>query len=180
MKTLFESWNKYIKEDVDVEIGDEDTILYHISSVPDIEILDPEIAAKGHKNYTSAEYKAWNRPRVFYFTRWGQEDVGIGRIQGHPYQVKIKSNELYPVMQDPLKLSYPDMKEKYMELTGDSKFSPGTLNTFERVATLADKLHNYKGFIYPQSGNRDNMIVALWKPVPAERLDKSFYNKEEN
>ena len=174
MKTLFESWNKYLKE----QEGDE-TILYHVSSVPDIEILDPEIAAKNLKIYSKAEYRAWDRPRVFYFTQMGQEDTGIGRIQGHPYQVKVKSSELYPVMQDPLKLSHriADYKKIREEEQGIPRYYP--TNPYEVVATLGEREYGFKGFTYPQSGNRDNMIVALWKPVPAERLDKSFYNKEE-
>ena len=48
----FKSWNQYIKEDVDVDTGDEDTILYHISSVPDIEILDPD----AYTVYSSTTY----------------------------------------------------------------------------------------------------------------------------
>ena len=55
MKHLLENWRQYIKEDVDIDVGDrgEDVILYHVSSTPDIEILDPAIAAAKVKNYTN-------------------------------------------------------------------------------------------------------------------------------
>ena len=33
--------------------------------------------------------------------------------------------------------------------------------------------------IYPQSGNRDNMIVSLWEPVPTEKIDEPFYKEKE-
>ena len=65
------------------------------------------------------------------------------------------------------------MKEKYAEIAG--QYGPGMYNVYERVATLAEKLHGYKGFIYPQSGDKSKTIVALWTPVPAEKIDKPFY-----
>ena len=40
-------------------------ILYHVSSAPNIEILDPAIAAANVKNYTKQEYRTWDRPRVY-------------------------------------------------------------------------------------------------------------------
>jgi hypothetical protein len=43
------------------------------------------------------------------------------------------------------------------------------------VAQLAVERYNSIGFIYPQSGEKDYQIVALWRKVPAEKLDKDFY-----
>ena len=174
MQLFFKNWRTFLREDLNVDIGDDEMYLYHVSSVSDIEILDPAIAAKGPRSYTKAEYRSWDRPRVFFFTDWGQEDTGIGRIGGeNVYRVKIKKNELYPLYTDPLKLSHPPMKEKYAEIAG--QYGPGMYNVYERVATLAEKLHGYKGFIYPQSGDKSKTIVALWTPVPAEKIDKPFY-----
>ena len=174
MQLFLEHWRGFLKEEIDVGIAEDEMYLYHISSVPDIEVLDPAIAAKGPQAYTKAEYRAWDRPRVFFFTDWGQEDTAIGRIGGgNVYRVKVKKDELYPIYQDPLKLSYPEMKEKYIEIAG--QYGQGMYNVYERVATLAEKLHGYKGFIYPQSGDKSRLIVALWASVPAEKIDKSFY-----
>ena len=76
---------------------------------------------------------------------------------------------------NPSDIEFKDIRE---EEQGIPRYYP--TNPYEVVATLGEREYGFKGFTYPQSGNRDNMIVALWKPVPAERLDKSFYNKEEN
>jgi len=114
---------------------------------------------------------------VFYFTRLGQEDTGIGRIQGTPYRVSVRRNEIYPVMDDPLKLSHRvrEYKEIREQEKGTPKYYPA--NAFEVVATLGEREHGIKGFIYPQSGDSENMIVALWEPVPAEKLDEPFYKE---
>jgi len=177
MKHLFENWNSYLQEEESDEM-----ILYHISSSPDITELDPEIAAKNLKNYTKAEYRAWDRPRVFYFTQMSQEDAGVGKIQGeHAYEVKIKSSELYPIYEDPLKLSFPDSKKEYLEIrekeTKKPKYYP--VNTFEMVATMASRKHGMKGFIYPQDKDPDTTIVALWEKVPATKLADDFYGDQE-
>ena len=179
MKHLLENWRHYIQEDVDIDVGGKEVILYHVSSTPNIEILDPAIAAANVKNYTKQEYRTWDRPRVFYFTKWAQEDTGIGKIQGHPYEVTIQEGDLYPVLEDPLKLSYRvnDYKKIREEETGMASYYP--TNPYEVVATLGEKEHGFKGFIYPQSKDPDNMIVALWTPAPAKRLSKDFYKKED-
>jgi len=162
-----------LNEDIGIDIGVDEMYLYHISSVPDIEVLDPALAARRPNYYTKQEYRTWSRPRVFFFTEWGQEDSTIGRIGGgNIYRVKLKKSELYPIYKDPLKLSYPDMKDKYEEI---DPHGFGMFNVYERVATLAEKLHGFKGFIYPQGKDPNKIIVALWKKVPAEKIDKSFY-----
>ena len=51
-------------------------------------------------------------------------------------------------------------------------------NPYEIVATFAERELGVKGFIYPQSGDSERMIVTLWKKVPVEKIDKSFYNQE--
>ena len=173
MELLFENWRGFLREDVNVDLGEDEMYLYHVSSARNIEVFDPAIAGRRPSHYTKQEYRSWSRPRVFFFTKWGQEDTAIGRIGGgNIYRVKLKKSELYPVYKDPLKLSYPEMQDKYKEI---DPHGFGMFNVYERVATLAEKLHGYKGFIYPQDNNPDNMIVALWKKVPAEKIDKPFY-----
>jgi len=177
MERLFEHWRRHINE----EETEEEVVLYHVSSVPNIEVLDPEIAIKSARHYTKQEYRTWDRPRVFYFTNWGQEDVGVGKIggiNGHVYKVNIKASELYPVMRDPLQFSrrideYKQLREKERGLP---KHYP--TNAYEIVATFAERELGVKGFIYPQSAKPNHMIVALWKKVPVEKVDKSFYNQE--
>jgi len=175
MERLFENWRRHINEE---EKEEGKVVLYHVSSVPNIEVLDPEIAIRSAKQYTKQEYRTWDRPRVFYFTKWGQEDTGIGRIQGSVYKVSIDANELYPVMRDPLKFSrrieeYKELREKEKGLP---KYYP--TNPYEIVATFAERELGVKGFIYPQSADSERMIVTLWKKVPVEKVDKSFYNQE--
>ena len=230
MKLIIESFRKFLAEqnfisEIPLETDEEgNVILYHVSRVDDIEELDPDIAAKNLQNYTTAEYRTWDRPRVFFFTRLGQEDTGIGKIQGVPYRVRLKPSQLYPIMDDPAGLSskqeqqnwmaenIPEFAEKmqgaqkcsnterYGEFhicskTADSdglyfteerfagkkflvdnpKFHHLRPNTYEMVAQLAEARYNSIGFIYPQSGEEDNQIVALWRKIPAEKLDKDFY-----
>jgi len=170
---LIEDWREFLKEGVDIDLGEGEMYLYHVSSVPTIEVFDPAIAGRSPQFYTKQEYRTWSRPRVFFFTKWGQKDLTIGQIGGGSvYRVKLKKSELYPIYKDPLRLSYPEMKEKYKEI---DPHGFGMFNTWERVAVLAEKLHGYKGFIYPQGNNPDNIIVSLWQKVPAEKIDKPFY-----
>ena len=180
MQPYFENWKDFLKEQDDLN-KNESVILYHISDTPNIKVLDPAIAAKSPKSYTKAEYRTWDRPRVFFFTKWGQKDTGIGRIagsDGNVYKVEIKAHELYPVMRDPLKLSrrIDDYKEIREKEKGLPKYYP--TNPFEVVATLGEREHGFKGFIYPQSGDPENMIVTLWKSVPVQKIEKSFYDEE--
>ena len=140
------------------------------------------IAAKNVKTYTNAEYRAWDRPRVFFFTKWGQEDVGIGRIQGNVYEVEVSPNQLYPISEDPngyykrSKEDYEKHKARYKKMRKKADHYP--VNLFEMVATLAErdnKDNRIIGFIYPQHGKKDKDIVVLWEPVSAKRTEKSFY-----
>lgn len=185
MKELLENWNTFLTEDQETE-DQEEVELFHVSSVSDIKVLDPAIAVKSPRTYSKQEYKTWDRPRVFYFTRWSQEDITIGRITGDPYRVKIRRNELYDIYNDPANLkehSEEDIKE-YKEIR--RRKNPRmhdrypVYNLFEMWATLAEKRYKAKGFIYPQGENEENQIVALWVPVPAEKLDRSFYDETED
>ena len=174
MKLLFENWRGFLREEYEdqVDIDEEGNVtLYHVGG-ESLEELDPEIAEKGRKGYSKQEFKTWDRPRVFFFVKMGQEDTGLGRIQGTPYTAKMKFSELYPIHKDPHKLSYPEMREKFREVTGLEPNSPRENNVYERVATLAEEIYGYKGFIYPQ--NDGNIIVATWKKIPVTRIDK-FY-----
>tara|TARA_R110002074_G_scaffold219184_3_gene389747 strand:- start:27 stop:719 length:693 start_codon:yes stop_codon:yes gene_type:complete len=230
MKLIIESFRKFLTEenfisDIPLEQDEEgNIILYHVSSVDDIEELDPEIAARNLQNYTTAEYRTWDRPRVFFFTRLGQEDTGIGQIQGVPYRVRLRPDQLYPIMDDPAGLSSKQMQQEWMTdnvpefaakigeaqkcsfgekynqwhicsktpdsdglyytdekfagkmfLIDNPKFHHLKPNTYEMVAKLAEERYNSIGFIYPQSGEEENQIVALWRKVPAEKLEKEFY-----
>jgi hypothetical protein len=230
MKLIIENFRNFLTEqnfisDLPLERDEEgNIILYHISSAEDIKELDPDIAARNLKNYTTAEYRTWDRPRIFFFTRLGQEDTGIGKIQGVPYSVKLQPSQLYPIHDDPAGLSSrlerqnwmmanipkfaEEMKEAKKCSSGErynewhicsktpdsdglawkeSRFRGKELlidnpifhrlkpNTYELVAKLAEERYNSIGFVYPQSGERDNLIVSLWRKVPAEKLDKDFY-----
>ena len=120
MKLIIENFRKFLKEqnflgDLPLERDEEgNIILYHVSSAEDIEEFDPDIAASNLKNYTQQEYRSWDRPRVFFFTRFGQEDTGIGRIQGVPYIVKLNPQQLYPIYDDPAGLSSRQELQAYM------------------------------------------------------------------
>ena len=172
MKLLLESWRGFVNEHRDPLEADDGgyVTLYHVGK-ENLEELDPELAEKGRRHYSKAEFRTWDRPRLFFFTRPGQEDPAMGKIQGTPYFTKIKLDKLYPINRDPLKLSYPEMREKFREITGLYPHHPRENNVYERVATLAEKLYNYEGFIYPHG---DETIVTIWKKTPVTRIDK-FY-----
>jgi hypothetical protein len=230
MKLIIENFRKFLTEqnfisDIALDKDEEgNIILYHISGAEDIEELDPDVAARNLKNYTQQEYRSWDRPRIFFFTRLGQEDTGIGKIQGVPYRVRLKPEQLYPIMDDPAGLSSKQMQQEWMTenipefaekiqtaqkcsnserygqyhicsktpdsdglayteerfagkvfLVDNPKFHHLKPNTYDMVANLAEERYNSIGFIYPQSGQKGNQIVALWRKVPAEKLDKEFY-----
>lgn len=236
MNLLLEKWRSFLKEEdfttnISLERDDEgNVILYHVSNTSDIKEFDPDVAAKKPNNYTIAEYRTWDRPRVFFFTRMGQEDTGIGRIPGNAaYRVKIRPDQLYPVLEDPAQLSSkksiqdwmikntPGFAEKYEQAKKCSSTeqynqwhicsknpdsdglaydkeplsSPFFLvdsyefmykkpsNIYEMVARMAEEKFNSIGFIYQQDSqagnNGENYIVAIWRKVPAEKLETNFY-----
>jgi hypothetical protein len=230
MKLIIENFRRFLTEqnfisDIPLETDDEgNVILYHVSGAEDIEELDPDIAARNLQNYTTAEYRTWDRPRVFFFTRLGQEDTGIGQIQGVPYRVRLRPDQLYPIMDDPAGLSSKQEQQNWMTdnvpefaakigeaqkcsfdekynqwhicsktpdsdglyytdekfagkifLIDNPKFHHLKPNTYEMVAKLAEERYNSIGFIYPQSAEEENQIVALWRKISAEKLEKEFY-----
>ena len=72
-------------------------------------------------------------------------------------------------------LAYTDERFSGKSLLVDNpKFHHLKPNTYEMVANLAEERYNSIGFIYPQSGEEGNQIVALWRKVPAENLDKDI------
>jgi len=172
MKPILEGWRQFVKENTDpLEVDDDGYVtLYHVGE-ENLEELDPDLAARSRKHYSKAEFRTWDRPRLFFFTRPGQEDPGVGRMRGTPYVAKVKFDKLYPINKDPLKLSYPAMREKFREITGLYAYHPRENNVYERVATLAEELYNYEGFIYPHG---DETIVTIWKKIPVTKID-SFY-----
>lgn len=173
MKLVLENWRMFMKEHREpLEIDKEGYVtLYHVGKAG-LEELDPELAEKGRRHYSKAEFRTWDRPRVFFFTRPGQEDPAVGRIQGTPYSAKIKFDKLYPINRDPLKLSYPEMREKFREITGLQPHHPRENNVYERVATLAEELYNYEGFVYLHG---DETIVTIWKKTPVTHINIKFY-----
>jgi len=234
MRLIFEGWRGYLKEAVRIAINsvkdkleydDEgNVILYHISDAEGIEELDPAIAVRNLKVYTTQEYATWDRPRIFFFTKQGQEDAGIGKIAGLPYVVKIEPSRLYPIHEDPYKLSRPKSVQDYLIDTSEefasayetaekcnseevynkwhicSKTSDSDglawaeerhrgkqllidnfdyrhlrPNVYEMVAEIVEERYNMIGFVYPQSGDPDNLIVALWRKMPTSKLEKEFY-----
>tara|TARA_Y100001973_G_C5181832_1_gene325375 strand:- start:1186 stop:1653 length:468 start_codon:yes stop_codon:yes gene_type:complete len=149
--------------------------LYHISSTEGLKVLSPQIARAGAKNYTRKEYRTWDRPRVFFFTRLGQEDAGVGKIQGKvTYKAEIEKEKLYPIMKDPLKLSFPANEKEYLGIREAQHGMPSyyPINRYEMVATLSERI-GYHGFIYPQK--EESLIVALWEPIVVEVLERDFY-----
>jgi len=185
MKNLLENWNKFtIDESVlgndyesKLEYENGKVVLYHVSTTEDISILDPIFASKNLKIYSKGEYRAWDRPRVFFFTKLGQKDSSIGRIQGKGYKALIDPDKLYPVMKDPKRYSYPDRKKEYLEirLKRDGKATYYPVNTYEMVATLS-ALDGYQGFMYNQ--HNGDLIVAMWVKVPVEKLNNIFYQEK--
>jgi len=182
LKQILKNWNAFLlKESIlgnyeaQLEYTDEGkVVLYHVSTTEDIEVLSPPTARTQRKSYTKKEYQTWDRPRVFFFTRLGQEDAGLGRIQGTTYKAEAEADKLYPVMKDPLGLSQPDKEAEYLDIRETRHGMPSyyPICRYEMVATLAEK-QGYYGFIYLQK--EGNPIVALWEPIEVERLEQDFY-----
>ena len=114
-------WKQFLKEenfikDFPLEMDEDgNIILYHVSSTANITEFRPAIAAANAQNYTTRDYVTWDRPRVFFFTKKGQQDTGIGQIPGQSfYKVKVSPDKLYPVAQDPAQLSARQQVQEYM------------------------------------------------------------------
>lgn len=162
MKFILE-WRKFLKEQnfiddpkYDLQYDEEgDIILYHVSSTSGIEEFDPDIAAAGAKNYTTREYITWNRPRVFFFTKCGQEDTGIGQIPGQCfYKIKIPAEKLYPVMEDPAQLSSLQNKQEWM-----IENVPGFKEAFDK-AEKCDTINNNYYRMHPCRQNENSQGLA--------------------
>ena len=184
MKVIFEGWKAYLAESLiniyqdQLEFTDDgDVVLYHVSSNENLKVLDPDIAAGNIKGYTKTEYKIWDKPRVFFFTKMAQEDLGLGRIQGTAYRAKVDPDKLYPLQKDPNQYSHPPRREEYLNIRKEEKNIPSyyPVNTWELVWYFADK-DGFKGFIYPQAKG-ENLIVAMWDLVDVEPLGKEFYEQ---
>ena len=177
------TWRSFLNENLDtfdtyrksLKVDDKGKIkLYHVSDTSDIAELDPEISAKNKNIFSRREYRTWDRPRIFFFTEMGQEDPGIGRIPGKTaYVSEIDFDKLYPIHEDPLKLSKEEKYEEFQELTGLDRYHPRFLNPYERAAVLAEE-RGYIGFLYKHSGT-NNIIAVVWKKIPAKKLEDSFY-----
>ena len=114
-------WRAFLKEEnfishLPMEVDEDGNVtLYHVSSTKGIKEFDPDIAAASAQNYTTRDYVTWNRPRVFFFTKKGQQDTGLGKIPGESfYKVKVPVDKIYPVMEDPAQLSSKQRIQEYM------------------------------------------------------------------
>jgi hypothetical protein len=182
MKKIIENWKTYLFESLaavyedQLEFTEDGSVaLYHVSSIKDLSVLDPAIAAKNARIYTKKEYREWDKPRVFFFTKMAQEDLGVGRIQGTAYRAKVSPDELYPLYKDPQGYSHPPRIAEYKEIRKEEKKIPSyhPVNTWELVWYFANK-DGFKGFIYPQAKG-GNLIVAMWDLVDVEPLGTDFY-----
>ena len=154
---------------------DGDIILYHISPTPDIETFDPDIAAGSAQNYTTREYITWNRPRVFFFTKLGQEDTGIGKIPGENYyKIKISPEKLYPVTKDPAQLSSPQEKEKYMvDNVPEYEVKYKQAEKCDSVLTDYPRWH-----ICAKTPNSDGLAWEKVRGVPSLLLDDPKFHRQ--
>ena len=185
MKKIIEGWKAYLTESLvsvyedQLEFSEDgDVILYHVSSNKNLTVLDPAIAAGNIKSYTKREYQQWDKPRVFFFTKMAQEDLGVGRITGTAYRAKVDPDELYPLYKDPKGYSQPDRREEYKKIRQEEENIPSyyPINTWELVWYFANR-DGFGGFIYPQAKG-ENVIVAMWNLVDVEPLEKDFYQQE--
>tara|TARA_R110002020_G_scaffold240411_5_gene453363 strand:+ start:11358 stop:11909 length:552 start_codon:yes stop_codon:yes gene_type:complete len=182
MKKLLENWQTFLTESLvniyqdELEYSEDgDIVLYHVSSNKNLTVLDPDIAAGNIKGYTKREYREWDKPRVFFFTKVAQEDLGVGKISGTAYKAKVNPDELYPLYKDPKGYSHPPRIAQYKQIRKEEDNIPSyhPVNTWELVWYFANQ-DGFKGFIYPQAQG-ENLIVSMWNLVDVEPLDYDFY-----
>ena len=150
MKLILENWKKFLDESKDprytdkIDMDDEgNVILYHLSPSSDMTELDPAIAAKKRKNYSTQEFTTWDRPRVFFFTRKGQKDPGIGDIPGKPYFAKFPLSKLYPVHKDPAGFSSKKSKqERFLETNPTPPGGGDSFREYFKKSQKCDGSHN--------------------------------------
>jgi|14_taG_2_1085336.scaffolds.fasta_scaffold00343_6 hypothetical protein len=163
--------------------------LYHISDTEGIKKLDPNAAAKKPNTYSTAGYKAWDQPRVFFFTKKGQKDGGIGMIPGkYVYVVELDRSELYDINNDDPNYfaDWKGAKKRYIEITGKD-----SVNNFDLIKTLLEKdAPSVKGFLFRQGPKpegegkeeeeRNKTIAALWEPVEPSGVitPEEYYEKQ--
>ena len=181
MKPLLENWRKFLKEEAIAPYRDQleftedgDIIMYHVSSDKEITRLDPTVARQKAKSYTRREYKTWDRPRVFFFTKKGQKDPSVGRISGRAYVAKVDPKTLYPIFVDPNKYNTTENREVYKKKREETQKIPSyyPVNGFEFMASMAED-DGFHGFIYPHG--KEGLIVAMWNPIDVEPLEDDFY-----
>ena len=156
MKLILENWKKFLDEASNtgyndkIDMDDEgNVILYHLSPSSEMIELDPAIAAEKRKNYSTQEFMTWDRPRVFFFTRKGQTDPGIGDIPGKPYSAKIPLSKLYPVHKDPA--GYSSKKSKQEWFLETNPIPPGGGKSFREYFEEAERCEGSHNEYHPCS-----------------------------
>ena len=98
-------------------------------------------------------------------------------IQGSTYKAVVDPENVYPLMKDPLKLSYPDKEGEYKQLRLERDGTPAhyPVNRYDMVATLAEAKYGFEGLIYQHGKDPENLIVALWNPTSVEKFYQDFY-----
>ena len=156
MKLILENWKKFLDEASNtgyndkIDMDDEgNVILYHLSPSSEMIELDPAIAAEKRQNYSTQEFMTWDRPRVFFFTRKGQTDPGIGDIPGKPYSAKIPLSKLYPVHKDPAGYSSKKSKQEWFLETNPTP--PGGGRSFREYFEEAERCEGSYNEYHPCS-----------------------------
>lgn len=89
LKLIIENFRKFLAEQnfisgIPLEQDEEgNIILYHVSGAENIEELDPDVAAKNLKNYTTAEYRTWDRPRVFFLLGSDKKILALDKYRAY-------------------------------------------------------------------------------------------------
>jgi len=164
MKTLFDSFRKYINEaSLGSYIKNSTITLYHYSSANDEEItLDPQHFGKS--SYSRRERESSTIPRIFFYVDLSQREpiVATGR---NLYAVNIHENMLYDLYVDP---------EGYKEAARHPVY--GLRKGIELDDLLNKIKEKYSGIFYT-SGQID--IVAWFEPITVKKISDEERKKLE-
>ena len=170
MKLILENWKKFLDEASNtgyndkIDMDDEgNVILYHLSPSSEMIELDPAIAAEKRQNYSTQEFMTWDRPRVFFFTRKGQTDPGIGDIPGKPYSAKIPLSKLYPVHKDPAGYSSKKSKQEWFLETNPTP--PGGGRSFREYFEEAERCEGSYNEYHPCSKHEKEFGETDWLTI---------------
>ena len=118
--------------------------------------------------------RKWFAPET---TSWWSEDLVVDILKKEKLVNNAKKigNKFIKILKELNSSEISNVRGKGLMLAFDL---PTSEKRDEMVANLSEMRYNMVGFVYPQSKDPNNLIVVLWRKMPAKRLNEDFYQQE--